>query len=92
MRAASEPHFDSCLHWDVKKCIFEAVVEKNAVSGAKKIPRDRKKKYCLNRALNEITAECNQEEKKYLTLQRPVPPPDSSEYREFCLKIEQFAA
>eukprot|EP00957_Ditylum_brightwellii_P199406 15199102-Ditylum_brightwellii.AAC.1 len=92
MRAASESHFDSCLNWDVKKIIFEAAVEKNTVSGAKLFPHDRKKKYYLNRAWNEIIAECNQEEKEYLTLWCPVSPSDTSEYREFYLKIEQFAA
>eukprot|EP00957_Ditylum_brightwellii_P166232 12655577-Ditylum_brightwellii.AAC.1 len=73
IRAASESHFDSRLNYDVKKFIFKAVDEKNTVSGAKLFPCDRKKKYHLNRAWNEIIAECNQEEKEYLTLQHPVP-------------------
>eukprot|EP00957_Ditylum_brightwellii_P015480 1165301-Ditylum_brightwellii.AAC.1 len=50
-----------------------------AISGAKMFPCDRKKKYHLNRAWNEIIAEYNQEEKEYLTLQHPVLPPDSLE-------------
>eukprot|EP00957_Ditylum_brightwellii_P097984 7462754-Ditylum_brightwellii.AAC.3 len=91
-KAASESHFDSCLNWDIKKFIFEAVVEKHTVSGAKLFPCDRKKKYHLTRAWNEIIAVCNLEEKECLTLQRSAPLPDSSDYKEFCLRIEQFAA
>ena len=64
MQAASETHFDSCLNWDVKKFIFEVVVEKHAVGKAKTFPRDRKKQHRLARAWTEIIGECNAEEKE----------------------------
>ena len=92
MRAASETHFDSCLNWDVKKFIFEVVVEKHAVGKAKTFPRDRKKQHRLARAWTEIIGECNAEEREYLTLRRAVPSPDSAAYKYFCDKMEQIAA
>eukprot|EP00957_Ditylum_brightwellii_P077986 5927908-Ditylum_brightwellii.AAC.1 len=68
---------------DESSSVDAAEPEKKCMQNANDALKDRQMR---------AATECNQEEKECLTLQHPVPLPDSSEYREFCLKNEQFAA